>query len=306
MPEALASRRDFFQLLIAAAMALCPLSSAAQTARSLPRRFVIDSHQHFEEKPDYIDRLVKTYRPRNAMACVLTPMSGFEVVKKAAVDYPDVIIAYGQINVDEPGALEEIDRFGKAGFRGIKMHSPRHNWDDPQYFPLYACLQEHKMVALFHTGIASHAEGPHFTSMARMRPGYLDTLTRAFPSLIIQGAHLGNPWYEEAAEAARWGPNLYFDLTGSSLLKKEKNLAVFKDYLWWEGPSQHSSPHAVFAFEKLVFGTDEPPEQIDNMLVRYEAMLDACKVPEPSRKKIFGETLARILKIPVRPAPATP
>jgi hypothetical protein len=57
----------------------------------------------------------------------------------------------------------------------------------------------------------------------------------------------------------------------------------------------------VYAFEKLVFGTDEPPEALDNMLGRYEAMLDACAVPEASRRSIYGETMGRILRIPVRP-----
>ena len=70
--------------------------------------------------------------------------------------------------------------------------------------------------------------------------------------------------------------------------------------MWWEGPTAHSSPHAVYAFEKLVFGTDEPPEQLENMLGRYEAMLEACGVPEASRKKIYGETMARLLGIAVR------
>jgi hypothetical protein len=56
----------------------------------------------------------------------------------------------------------------------------------------------------------------------------------------------------------------------------------------------------VYAFEKLVFGTDEAPEQLENMLGRYEAMLDACAVPEASRRKIYGETVAGLLGIAVR------
>jgi uncharacterized protein len=288
------SRREFLTLATAAAASLGFGRAAA------PRRFIIDSHQHYDGKPDYFDRLVATYRPHNAMACVLTPMPAFDATKRAAAAHPDVVIPYGRISVDDPGAAREIDTFADAGFKGIKMHSPRRNWDDPDYFPIYRRLEERKLLALFHTGIAFHVEEPQYTSMARMRPAYLDTIARAFPGLTIQGAHLGNPWYEEAAEAARWGSRLYFDLTGSSLIKKAKNLAVFKDYLWWEGPTAHSSPHAVYAFEKLVFGTDEPPEQLDNMLRRYEAMLDACGVPEASRRKIYGETIARLLGIPVR------
>jgi len=299
-------RRDFLRLAALTAGAGLGYGRRAsgeeQAARvqPAPRRFIIDAHQHFDARPDYFPSLVSTYRPRNAMACVLTPMAGFEATKKAAAAYPDVVIPYGQINVDDTSAPEQVDAFADAGFRGIKMHSPQRNWDDPQYFHIYRKLQDRKLLALFHTGIAFHVDTPQHTSMARMRPAYLDTITRAFPQLYVQGAHFGNPWYDEAAETARWSPRLHFDLTGSSLAKKAKNLSVFKDYLWWEGPTAHSSPHAVYAFEKLVFGTDEPPDQLDANLARYEAMLEACVVPEASRRKIYGETMARILGITVR------
>ncbi|MFN0119748.1 MAG: amidohydrolase family protein [Blastocatellia bacterium] len=293
------TRREFLGALAcgAAGLSIAPRLTPSQT----PRRFVIDAHQHYNAAPDYVDRLVKIYRPRNAMACVLTPMAGFEVIRKAAAQHPDVIIPYGQINVDDPRAAREIQQFADTGFRGIKMHTPKYNWDDFGYFPLYEKMQTLRLVALFHTGIVSgSSDDPEPSSMARMRPSFLHTIARSFPKLVIQGAHLGNPWYDEAAEAARWEKNLYFDLTGSSLLKKAKNLAVFRDYLWWDGPTAHSSPDAVYAFEKLVFGSDETPENLDACLGRYEAMMNACEVPEASRKKIYGETLAGILGIKAR------
>ena len=282
---------------------------AASPRPAPPQRLVIDAHQHYQDAPDYFDRLVKTYRSHGAMACVLTPMKYFAALKKAAAAYPDVVIPYGQIDVDNPGAMAEIEAFAAGGAKGIKMHTPHLDWDDESYFPLYGKMQDLGLVALFHTGIVctivdgacGSSDGPQKSSMARMRPSYLHTIARAFPRLRVQGAHLGNPWYDEAAEAARWQKNLYFDLTGSSLIKKERNLAVFKEYLWWEGPTAHSPPDAVYAFEKLVFGTDEAPEALDNMLGRYEAMLDACGVPEKSRRKIYGETMARLLGMPARP-----
>jgi uncharacterized protein len=290
-----------FGAVIASGLTVRPGSVSTSATPQTPRRFIIDAHQHYREKPDYIARLVKVYAARNAMACVLTPMSGLEVVKKAAADHPHVIIPYGVISVDDPKALAEVQKFAAAGFKGVKMHTPKHNWDDFGYFPIYEKLQSLKLVALFHTGIVSGtSDEPEPSSMARMRPAYLHTIARSFPKLVIQGAHLGNPWYEEAAEAARWEKNLYFDLTGSSLIKKQKNLAIFKEYLWWEGPTAHSSPDAVYAFEKLVFGTDEEPESLDACLARYEAMLNACGVPEASRRKIYGETLAKILAIEVK------
>jgi predicted TIM-barrel fold metal-dependent hydrolase len=283
-------------------LVLFTLAAGPSTAQAPPRRFIIDAHLHYRDQPDFFDSLVRTYRPRNAMACVLTPFRHFEAVKKAAQAHPDVVIPYGDLGVDDPEILAQIDTLASAGAKGIKMHRPRRNWDDEGYFPIYQRLQDRNLVALFHTGIVSgSSDEPEPSSMARMRPSFLHTIARSFPRLRIQGAHLGNPWYDEAAEAARWEKNLWFDLTGSSLIKKEGNLAVFKQYLWWEGPGAHSSPDAVYAFEKLVFGTDEPPAELDNMLRRYEAMLEACAVPEPSRRKIYGETMARILGIPVRP-----
>lgn len=292
--------RPFCAAIVGIAAAVFVLPSQAQ--QPAPRRFIIDSHQHWQNDPDYVGKLVRTYRPRNAMACVLTPMSALDRLLKAAAEHPDVIIPYGQISVDDPAVLAEIDRFAAAGVKGIKMHRPKYDWDDFGYFPIYQRLQERGLVALFHTGIVSgSSDEPEPSSMARMRPSFLHTIARSFPKLRIQGAHLGNPWYDEAAEVARWEQHVHFDLTGSSLIKKARNLAVFKEYLWWEGPTAHSSPDAVYAFEKLVFGTDEAPDALDNMLGRYEAMLDACGVPEASRRKIYGETMARILGIAVRP-----
>lgn len=275
-----------------------PLAAQAPTAT----RFVIDAHQHWQATPDYVPTLVKVYRARNAMACVLTPIAQLDALMAAARQYPDVVIPYGYLDVDHPEARQQLERFIRAGVKGIKMHRPKENWDDFGYFPLYGRMQEAGLVALFHTGIvAGNGSGePEPSSMARMRPSFLHTIARSFPTLKIQGAHLGNPWYDEAAEAARWSPNLYFDVTGSTLLKKQHNLKVFREYLWWDGPSTHTPSSAVYAFEKIVFGTDEPPDALDGVLARYEAMLDANAVPEASRRKIYGETMARLLGVTPR------
>ena len=276
------------------------LAAVAHGMAQKPRRFIIDGHQHFQAAPDYISKLVDFYQPRNAMACVLTFMPDWPAVKRASREHSDVVIPYGRILIDSPDALAQVEKFAAEGAKGIKMHKPRENWDDTRYFPVYERLQHHRLVALFHTGIAFHEETPEFTGMARMRPEFLDTIGRAFPDLYIHGAHFGNPWYAEAAEAARWNPRVYFDLTGSSLIKKAKNPGVFREYLWWDGPGLHSSPHAVYAFEKLVFGTDEDPDHLDTVIARYEAVFDACQVPEASRRKVYGETLAGILGVTTR------
>ena len=76
---------------------------------------------------------------------------------------------------------------------------------------------------------------------------FLDTISRVCPKTTLQGAHLGNPWYEEAAEAARWNPNLYFDVTGSTLLKfiKLGRLERLSEILWWASGEAAENPHTL-------------------------------------------------------------
>jgi uncharacterized protein len=283
-----------------AALGAAPLpAQPARPRRDLPRRFVIDAHQHFSPNPKYFEWLVPTYRKHNAMACVNGWRREYAALNEGAKKYPDVVIPYGRVNPDDVNAVPEVEYFASQGARGIKLHSPLHDWDDPRYFPIYERIQKHGMMALFHTGITT-------MGMPRMRPSFILTISVKFPELYILGAHLGNPWYAEAAEVARLRPKVYWDVTGSTLIKTERNLKVFKDYLWWEGPTNHSSPQAVHAFEKILFGTDEQPGQeekglgLENMLARYEDLFDACGVPEAVRQKSYGTTMAGILKIPAR------
>lgn len=299
-------RREFLKvtggLLGLAALGRAPAFGAADSAppvragRPIPRRFIIDCHLHYRARPDFFEVLSKTFRPRNAMACVNGWRREYAAIQQGARDFADTVIPFGRLLVDDANAASDLEFFASNGARGIKLRDPLHNWDDERYFPLYEKIEQRGLPALFHTGIAGFGT----LGFPRMRPEYLMTIAAKFPKLQIVGAHFGNPWYDEAAEVARWCKNVHFDITGSSLIKKQGNLKVFKEHLWWDGPTAHSDPNAVYAFEKLVFGTDEGPDQLDNMLGRYEDLFDACGVPEVSRRKVFGETMARILGIPVR------
>jgi len=239
------------------------------------------------------------------MACVNGFASEMKAIAEAARKYPQTVIPFGRLQLDDPAALDQIQAFQQAGFQGVKIHSPEKDYDDPAYFPIYERAQQRPMILLMHTGInfrGPPAGKPSRASFARMRPSFLSTIARAFPRLTIIGAHFGNPWYDEAAEAARWDPNLYFDVTGSTLLKKQGNLRIFLDYLWWrpEVASPHTPKAGGHAFEKLLFGTDEDPLNLADNIARYRRMLDACEVPAASQARVLGETAARLLGISPR------
>ena len=307
-------RREFFNKGVKVAAASTLVSSVLKSSsadaseekgKSVQPGFIIDSHIHCGGTEQWVEDMVKIYRPSNAMACVLTWIDDIELMVDAIKSYPDVFIGYGRVNLDEPNAVREIEKFKKSGFVGMKFHSPQKNIDDPSYFQVYGLCEEYNMYLLFHTGISSRKiqDQPAWTSSARMRPMYLDTLCRAFPRIKIQGAHLGNPWYEEAAEAARWNPNLFFDVTGSTLFKfiKLNRLDKMNEILWWSGVEAENNPHTLkdgpSAWEHIVFGTDETPEGLAGNIKRFTRMLDANNVPQESRKKMWGETMAENLGI---------
>jgi hypothetical protein len=267
--------------------------------------FILDSHIHCGGNEAWVEEMVAVYRRRNAMACVLTWMEDMELMVDAITAYPDVFIGYGRVRLDDPAAVRQIATFKENGFVGMKFHSPRENFDHPAYFQAYRLCEEHGMVMLFHTGISSRREfeSPTWGSSARMRPIYLDTICRQFPRVVVQGAHLGNPWYEEAAEAARWNPRLYFDVTGSTLPKLIKlgRLDRLAEILWWSAGEGESNPHTLEggpgAWEHIVFGTDEKPSGLDANIERFQMMLDANDVPEPTRRRMWGLTMAEVLGI---------
>jgi hypothetical protein len=289
-------KRVLFKMLsaLAACFVIAPLVSAQQ----IPR--YVDAHIHWSERANFVEDLARVYRQHKAIACLSARREHFDQLKAAAQKVPDVIIPFLWIDLDDSDAVAQIDRAQAAGFKGLKIHSPLKNYDDPDYFPVFARAERYRLIVLLHTGISFRPNDKiprRKGSMARMRPMYLDTLARAFPELILIGSHLGNPWYDEAAEVARWNPNVYFDLTGSSLVKKKDELSVFRKYLWWgQASGQAHMPEATpHAFEKLVFGTDEDPLKLEENIARYNQLLDACQVPEAVRRKVFAETMVRLL-----------
>jgi uncharacterized protein len=267
--------------------------------------FIIDSHIHAGSDQQWVDRLVKIYREHHAMACVLTLMEDFDLIAKAAKEYPDVVIPYGRVQPDDPNAIREIEKFYQAGFVGMKFHSPEEDWDSQKYWQLYRACEHYGLVMLFHTGVSSRpiTDRPNLGSSMRMRPGFLETIARLCPRAVIQGAHFGNPWYDEAAEVCRWSPNVFFDITGSTLHKliKLNDLERFSKILWWTAGEGEQTMHTLQggpdSFEHIVFGTDEDPEGLPGNIERFQKFLDANKVTEVTRQKMWGQTIARILDI---------
>ena len=233
---------------------------------------------------------------------LITAPKDLAQVKIFMQQHPGSLIGLGEIDLDSPDVLTNIDRFHAAGFRGLgEISRPQYSYDDRRYWPIYQRVEDYGMIFLFHTGIVSrpHPEVASDVDSDRMRVPTLDLIARRFPKLTIIGAHLGNPDYAWAGEIGRWNPNLYFDVSGSTLIKKQEDYLFFKSIFWWTSvASPHTPKSGTSAFEKLVFGSDVfegDLDEFDHALDRYHRMLDGCGVPAAAQANIFSGTLWQIL-----------
>jgi uncharacterized protein len=270
---------------------------------------IVDIHVHFDPKnPNYIDDFLRVSDRLNLTACMLTPFANRQVVADAAKKHPTQIIPFGFVDLDAPDVVKQVDELHGMGFRGLgELEFVKKPYIDPSYFPVYELANRYGWIVLFHTGIVLREkfDEPEDVASGRMRPIHLEEIARRFPKITVLGAHCGNPEYEWAAEVARWNPNVFFDLSGSTLTKMHGRLADFSRIFWWSVTEWQSAEWTVktpnndpSAFVKLVFGSDTELKSIEGVVKQYHDMFEACDVPERTRKMIMGGTMSKFLGLP--------
>ena len=271
-----------------------------------PRR-IIDMHHHLPagDAPGYARQLAAM-----AEACRIHKilLAGIEWpgqhsfgrnadVLECWRECPDLIVPFAGIDRDWPPIPARVDALKDAGFVGLKFIHPRLPYHDERLYPWYDRAQALGMPVLFHVGIVGRygREDPDRVDNNLMRPIYLDTIARAFPNLLVLGAHLGNPWYEEAAMSCRWNPNLYYDLSGSTL--KKKSPAHLNELLWWGGDTapEYRDAHDRGAWDKIVFGSDVGVARVPNVIADYRHVAETLQWPDEQLDKVFYRTAATIL-----------
>ena len=282
-------------------IALTALLSLALWAQPKPR--FVDAHVHHNGKTEFLDQLLVRLEKVNGIAFLLTKPEHLKQVQSYMAAHPGRLVGFGDVSLDAPDVLQQIDTFHAAGFRGLgELSRTRKPFDHPSYTPIYDRAAKHGMMLLFHTGVVNRSlpEFAEDVSVDRLRVTLIDNIARRYPKITIIGAHLGNPDYSWAGEMARWNPNLYFDVSGSTLIKKQEDPAFFKSIFWWSSvASPHTPKGGPSAFEKLIFGSDVfggELEEFDRSIERYERMLNACGVSKEAQANIFGGTLLRILE----------
>ena len=311
------SRRSFMTGTLKTAAAASLALSGAEQATSAPAPTpqnpaatstsagsrIVDIHLHYKREPGFIDNFLKTTEHLNITACMLTPFEDRKEVAEAAKKYPTRIIPMGSVLLDEPDVTQQIEELHDLGYLGLgELEFPKKTYVDPSYTKVYELANRCKWVVLFHTGIVLRAKftEPEDVASYRMSTQYIEEIARRFPQITVIGAHCGNPDYQWSAEIARWNPNVFYDLSGSTLTKLGGRLEKFSEFFWWSGSGEGTATpeNNPSAFSKIVFGTDTNPAGAEHVLSQYNAMFDANRVPDSTRKLVLGGTLSKIFGLP--------
>lgn len=181
--------------------------------------------------------------------------------------YPQ-FVGLATLHPDYPKMEEEIDRIGRLGLRGIKLHPDFQKFciDDERMIPVYRMLAEKKLPVLFHTGDDRY-DFSH--------PKRLYNVLQKVPELIAIAAHFGG--YRQWDESAEWlaDTNVYMD-TSSTLfaLEKEKALKML----------------ARCGTDRFFFGTDYPMWDHEKELGRFLSL----GLSEAENRAILYDNFARL------------
>ena len=266
----------------------------------MSERKIIDSHHHLHEGDDYPDRLAEQCAALGIVHVIVLGMPEHRVpgandrVLAAAAKYPDLILPFAGVDLehDKP---ETIRAYADRGFRGLKFIGPLRAYNHPAHFPIYEQAASLRLPAVFHLGIVANRGAWTDVDSNLMRPIHLDHIARRLPEWRFQGAHLGNPWYDEATMSCRWNPNLFFDLSGSTL--KKKSPEFLGSLLWWSDTTYYKSKDGTDAWQKIVFGSDVVAEDIHDVLADYDRIADALGFSEERRRQVLYDNAARMLGI---------
>lgn len=195
-------------------------------------RFVIDAHVHLNNYHE------STRRPTRANVDDL-----FEQMGLVGVDHAIVITSY-KVDMDRPSVEELLEvlagdprttlveglrwrgdertdlfhleeRIRDGLVRGIKLYPGYDGYpiNDPSLETVFRIAAKHAVPVMIHTGDTYSR-----TAKVRMaHPLLVDDVAVDYPDVQFVMCHLGNPWFQDAAEVLYKNDNVYADISGLTL-----------------------------------------------------------------------------------------
>jgi len=195
--------------------------------------------------------------------------------------FPGALIGFGSVDPFDEKALDELDRCGDLGLKGLKFHPTMQRFDpgNERFYPLWEKAEALGLICLFHTGtcgIAAGTPGAGGTKIRFSHPGFLDAIGADFPRLTLIAAHFGWPWFLECLAIALHKSNVFIELSGWA-----------PKYL----PAEVVREIGKRLNAQTLFGSDYPFISLD----RWFAEFDQLGLPEEARYAILVGNASRLL-----------
>lgn len=188
-----------------------------------------------------------------------------------------------------PGdTVSEVDKGIQQGrYQCIKVYLgyvPK--WaNDPFYRGFYKLAEKHQIPVVFHTGDTYDK----FAKVKYADPLQIDEIAVEYPKVKFVIAHLGNPWFNSAAEVIYKNDNVYGDVSGlilgdvSEMSEEELNELIIKPLKWFYAYIENP--------KKLFFGSDWP-------LVKLKPYIALMKriIPEKDWEGFFYQNVKQIFR----------
>jgi uncharacterized protein len=180
--------------------------------------------------------------------------------------------------------MEERIRDGLV--RGIKLYPGYENYaiNDASLESIFRIAAKYDVPVMIHTGDT-------YAKQAKLRqahPLLIDDVAVDFPDVKFVMCHLGNPWFQDAAEVLYKNDNVYADISGLTLGDFQYEFERYmvqrvKDLIMYMGDPG----------KQLMYGTDWPLAGMGT----YLRFFDGLELPEEAKENIAWRTAARLFQI---------
>ncbi len=231
------------------------------------------------------------------------PLSTNGYVLEAVEKYPDRFMLCANVGPFKfrgvKNAIWELEYFAtQHGMRAVKVYPPGDlPLNDRSLWPFYEKCEELGVAVFIHTGNAY----TYPLTSSYCHPHLLEDVFNDFPTLKVLAFHFGYPWYRELAVMAAAIPTLYVSMSAiifRARVAPRLFAEVLGETLYWGGE------------DKLVWSVDwlgqvSYADMVDRWL-HFEMPEDLQEgygypaITEDTRRKVFGENLARRVGIEPR------
>jgi predicted TIM-barrel fold metal-dependent hydrolase len=178
--------------------------------------------------------------------------AGNRAVLEAIQAHTDRFVGCAYVNPMEDGAADQADKWADAGFRALKFFpADGYSPDDRLLWPVLERMQERRLAAVFHMGLADYAfySAPgarRAPNSAHAYPMRLDPVGRLFPGVNFLVLNMGYPLMLEAWSVHHNSGNIFLHLGGEGV----PFTALATAYVSLGGPG-----FIPLDFSRVVFGS---------------------------------------------------